>query len=1067
YYKTERCELLIIDEVHLLNEEHGAGIESIVARTLRQVESSQSVIRIVGLSATLPNYLDVAEFLRSRFIGVRGKPGSARSKKNLDRVTYAKVSQLVQQGHPVMVFVHALKETVKAAQALKDAVTIDGTLDGYNCEAHPQWSFFRRSIRESKNKEMKQLFDLGFGIYHACMLQSDRNMMERMFEARAIKVLCCTTTLAWGVKLPAHAVVIKGTQLYDSAKGCFVNLVFGRPGLESCGEGYICTTEDKLVHYLHAVTSQKYDYLGADISPTENRSISGIENTLNVEISLGTVTSTDEGVRWLGYTYLYDRMRKNPFLYGMSWDNAADDPQLGQKRNTLIPTAPRKLANAGMINLTEKTGAFWITDLGRIAASYYIRYASIEVFNKDMSTERVKELELLMENIPCDVRGGADTSQGKVGILLQSYISRLPVEDFALVSDAAYVAQNGGRIARALLNIAISRKWARVVTVLMGITKAIEKRLWPFDEPLRQVDLKAEIRYGLQNSREEYSPAELASMTPAELVLRNAARQFPSVKMTSSLRPLGSNVLKIAVSVTRNFDWSSKVHDSGEPFWLWVEDHEGIEILQFTYLLFQESTESVDVNFMVSMSSNIPPPYFTVRFVSDRWIGAEDEIHVSLDGLFWSLINTSMNVLVSAPGSSGKSLMGHLVIWKTLLRRSGSLVFFIVPNRSLATQSLSDFRAISNGLGVTVEFASGEGVFASCQTNTIRVVTPSGLLEAVGQHNLRHTSYPSLVVCDDLEQLDATYELSISLLRHTTQNSPTRYVGSSSSLNDPADIASWLGVDIMALHSFRPTDQDQSLAITYQTFTIPHSAALFKSMSKPAYTAIQSVPSNESAIIFVPSRSHCRTVAQELITQWGLNMETEKGFLSRSVSLLYVEDYSARLQDPTLVDFVTRGVGIFHNGLSKADRNLVLGLFAEGVVRVLLAPRDAFWMLPVRAAAVVVMGTQYVYRERDGSVLQLRDYSLVDVVQMQSRAVRHDAPGHFFLFCQARETFSKFLSDGLPLESELLESSVFKNWYMERRRNGLVGNPVCYDVEAGSQNEVLSRVVDRLEENFL
>jgi Superfamily II helicase len=74
--------LLIIDEVHLLNEERGAVIETIVARTLRQVhlisyivgfviyrihqvESSQSVIRIVGLSATLPNYVDVAEFLRS------------------------------------------------------------------------------------------------------------------------------------------------------------------------------------------------------------------------------------------------------------------------------------------------------------------------------------------------------------------------------------------------------------------------------------------------------------------------------------------------------------------------------------------------------------------------------------------------------------------------------------------------------------------------------------------------------------------------------------------------------------------------------------------------------------------------------------------------------------------------------------------------------------------------------------------------------------------------------------------------------------------------------------------
>lgn len=87
-----------------------------------------------------------------------------------------------------MVFVHARKETVKTALALKEASLADGSSGEYSCEEHPQWPFFRRSISESRNKEMKQLFDNGFGIHHAGMLRSDRNMMERMFEARAIKV---------------------------------------------------------------------------------------------------------------------------------------------------------------------------------------------------------------------------------------------------------------------------------------------------------------------------------------------------------------------------------------------------------------------------------------------------------------------------------------------------------------------------------------------------------------------------------------------------------------------------------------------------------------------------------------------------------------------------------------------------------------------------------------------------------------------------------------------------------------------------------------------------------------
>jgi replicative superfamily II helicase len=40
-------------------------------------------------------------------------------------------------------------------------------------------------------------------------------------------------------------------------------------------------------------------------------------DSLNAEISLGTVANTRDGVRWLGYTYLFVRMRKNPFIYGL------------------------------------------------------------------------------------------------------------------------------------------------------------------------------------------------------------------------------------------------------------------------------------------------------------------------------------------------------------------------------------------------------------------------------------------------------------------------------------------------------------------------------------------------------------------------------------------------------------------------------------------------------------------------------------------------------------------------------------------------------------------------------
>jgi antiviral helicase SLH1 len=126
--------------------------------------------------------------LEQHFLGIKGKPGSLLSRKNLDNATFQKVSELVANGHQVMVFVHARKETVKAAMSLREMALLEGNSEDFICEDHPHWNLYRQKIGESRNKEMKQLFDGGFGIHHAGMPRSDRNIMEKMFSSKAIKV---------------------------------------------------------------------------------------------------------------------------------------------------------------------------------------------------------------------------------------------------------------------------------------------------------------------------------------------------------------------------------------------------------------------------------------------------------------------------------------------------------------------------------------------------------------------------------------------------------------------------------------------------------------------------------------------------------------------------------------------------------------------------------------------------------------------------------------------------------------------------------------------------------------
>jgi RecG-like helicase len=53
-------------------------------------------------------------------------------------------------------------------------------------------------------------------VLHAGMTRADRTLVEDLFADGHIQVLCSTATLAWGVNLPAHTVIIKGTQVRNS-----------------------------------------------------------------------------------------------------------------------------------------------------------------------------------------------------------------------------------------------------------------------------------------------------------------------------------------------------------------------------------------------------------------------------------------------------------------------------------------------------------------------------------------------------------------------------------------------------------------------------------------------------------------------------------------------------------------------------------------------------------------------------------------------------------------------------------------------------------------------------------
>jgi antiviral helicase SLH1 len=858
---VQKVRLLIIDEVHMLHDARGAVLESLVARTERQVESTQSLIRIVGLSATLPNYVDVADFLKvnrmaglfyfdqsfrpvpleQHFIGVKGKAGSKTSRDNVDKVCFEKVREMRELGHQIMVFVHSRKDTVKTARMLWDMAADEGVTDLFDPSGHEEYTNALREVKTSKGKELRELVQKGMGTHHAGMPRSDRNMVERLFGDGVLNVLCCTATLAWGVNLPAAAVIIKGTQLYSSEAGKFVDVgildvlqIFGRAGrpqFQSTGIGMILTSQDKLQHYLTAVTQQQ---------PIESQFSKKMVDNLNAEISLGTVTSVPEAIAWLGYSYLIVRMRKNPLAYGIDWAEIRDDPMLVQRRRELIINAARILQKSQMIIFNETTEELRAKDVGRIASSFYILQTSVEIFNTMMSPRATeadvlkmismsgefdnitsrdteeKELMSLKEGYaPCDIDGGIGTQQGKTNVLLQSYISKARPEDFTLVSDTAYVAQNAARICRALFMIALNRRWGYQCQVLLSMCKSIEKRVWPYEHPFNQFDLPQAVLRNLDEKGTSSTVESMRDMEAAEIgamvhnqkmgyTIGKLLDNFPTLSVEAEIAPLNRDVLRIKLFVTPDFRWNDRHHGKSESYWIWVENSETSEIYHHEYFILgrRKLYDDHELNFTIPLSDPLPSQIY-VRAISDRWLGAETVTPVSFQHLirpdtesvytdllnlqplpikalknplleeiygsrfqffnpmqtqlFHCMYHTNANVLLGSPTGSGKTIACELAMWWAFREKPGSKVVYIAPMKALVRERVQDWtRRLTQQMGLKLVELTGDN---TPDTRTIRnadiIVTTPEKWDGISRswQTRSYVQQVSLVIIDEIHLL--------------------------------------------------------------------------------------------------------------------------------------------------------------------------------------------------------------------------------------------------------------------------------------------------------------------------
>ncbi|WP_132058900.1 DEAD/DEAH box helicase [Halorussus amylolyticus] len=457
----------VIDEVHLLDsDKRGSVLEVTISRLRRLCDP-----RIVALSATMPNVEDVAAWLdappETTFAfgddyrpvdlhsGVETYTHGDNSFADKYRRLYRALDLAephIRDGGQSLVFVSSRQDTVQAAKKARDEIAERDIPVGSRGDYD-----FHTDTTDLQNETLRKSVLDGVAFHHAGLSKNDKDLVEEWFKQGKIQLLFSTSTLAWGVNLPARCVVLRDTKVHDPLEGevdmsplDVLQMLgrAGRPEYDDVGYGWVVADNAE---------ADKYRRLLREGKEIESRLADDLDAHLNAEISMGTIRDLGDVMDWLETTFYYVRARNNP-----------DDYDFESLRDR-VRTALERLEARGFVDIGDDLGVSG-TPLGRLASKFYLRLETAVEFHDlaqsedietgdvlrtvataaefDSVSARQSEREAVNSVLVGQEAGDLDPGARKVlAILRSSMTGTTPGE---LRSDAWVITTNGLRLLAAL-----------------------------------------------------------------------------------------------------------------------------------------------------------------------------------------------------------------------------------------------------------------------------------------------------------------------------------------------------------------------------------------------------------------------------------------------------------------------------------------------------------------------------------------------------------------------------------------------------------------------------------------
>mmetsp|Transcript_39663 Transcript_39663/g.39245 ORF Transcript_39663/g.39245 Transcript_39663/m.39245 type:complete len:432 (-) Transcript_39663:18-1313(-) len=413
--------------------------------------------------------------------------------------------------------------------------------------------------------------------------------------------------------------------------------------------------------------------------PVESNLEEHIHEAINAELAGGNLSSLQDIIDWITWSFMYRRLAQNPNYYNLNGKTGED---INEHLSELIENTVRDLIESKCIEQKDDDTLI-IDNLGRIAAYYNIKHTTIQVFDENLSeTRKIKGLLGILscaeefENLPMrDSDEGqlraldryidypVDPEDGiylfprvKTNILLQCHFERKNLSiDLGL--DQKEILEKSLKLVHALVDIIATYSWFTPCLYMMRLSQMIVQGCSAKDSNLYQIphfdyDLVERCKSsGIEDigdllEMEDEPREKLLNLTQKQLKeVAQVCNKIPSYEIEASVLEFDPDSGDVIVNVNIQGDDEAEGEEDEEEegdsivyaprypkekleqWWIIIVDPRDRKLLSIKRTDVKKN-HNVKIQFTLSDSGNRD---YEAQIICDSYIGCDESVSFSVE----------------------------------------------------------------------------------------------------------------------------------------------------------------------------------------------------------------------------------------------------------------------------------------------------------------------------------------------------------------------------------------------------------------------------------------------------